>query len=115
MDSFIGIVVTILVVFALYRTIRTHNTTGKTYRPQPKRHSLTKKSSADNVIAFFKKLDLESIASEAELAQIVQEKNIEKFDELLPPNLLCEGYGRRMFDVGGTKAWIAQNFHCKLL
>ncbi|SER90270.1 DEAD/DEAH box helicase [Halopseudomonas bauzanensis] len=67
-------------------------------------------TSADNVTAFFKQLDLESIASEAELAQIVQEKNIEKFDELLPPNLLCEGYGRRMFDVGGTKAWIAQNF-----
>ncbi len=44
--------------------------------------------------------------SEYRLAEIVPEKALEKFDDLLPENLLTEGYGLRMFDIESTSEWL---------
>ncbi|MGL4431700.1 MAG: DEAD/DEAH box helicase [Plesiomonas shigelloides] len=46
------------------------------------------------------------LPSASELAALVPEKQIEKYDEYLPQMLLDEGYGRRAFDVEGTVSWI---------
>lgn len=47
--------------------------------------------------------------SNTELAECVADKYKEKYDEFLPEALLNEGYGRRMFDIVGTYAWIADS------
>lgn len=62
------------------------------------------------------RVDLLSILDAAlpnttELANLVPEKEIEKYDELLPNGLLTEGYGRRAFDVPGAISWIQVNCH----
>ncbi|MGL5336352.1 MAG: DEAD/DEAH box helicase [Enterovibrio sp.] len=44
--------------------------------------------------------------SEIDLATLVKEKEIEKYDQYLPKSLLNEGYGRRAFDVEGAFRWI---------
>jgi ATP-dependent helicase Lhr and Lhr-like helicase len=41
-----------------------------------------------------------------ELASMVPEKMIEKYDEYLPEALLDEGFGRRAFDIDGALLWI---------
>jgi ATP-dependent helicase Lhr and Lhr-like helicase len=46
------------------------------------------------------------LPSAIELAALVPEKEIEKYDEYLPESLLEEGYGRRAFDVSGAFYWI---------
>lgn len=46
------------------------------------------------------------LPSNTELAQCVPEKYIEKYDELLPSELLDEGYGKKVFDTISTKIWL---------
>ncbi|MDS1310748.1 DEAD/DEAH box helicase [Marinobacter xiaoshiensis] len=68
------------------------------------------KTSSDDVLACFKGVLQKELPSEYELADMVPEKHIEKFDELLPEDLLTEGYGRRMFDLLGAHAWLKNQF-----
>ena len=44
--------------------------------------------------------------TETELAKFVKEKKVDKYDDLLPDDLLTEGYGQRAFDSKGAKSWI---------
>ena len=44
----------------------------------------------------------------AELAALVQNKKTEKYDYLLPEDLLEKGYGARAFDVHGAVTWISE-------
>lgn len=56
------------------------------------------------------RLILQKILTEAtevastELAELVADKTIEKYDEFLPENLLAKGYGLKQFDVFGLAA-----------
>ena len=44
----------------------------------------------------------------AELAKLVENKQTEKYDHLLPEELLNESYGARAFDIDGTIDWITE-------
>jgi ATP-dependent Lhr-like helicase len=46
------------------------------------------------------------IPSEAEIASTVPEKAVGKYDELLPENILCDGYGNATFDSQGAMTWL---------
>ncbi|TOC26276.1 hypothetical protein, partial [Vibrio parahaemolyticus] len=46
------------------------------------------------------------LPSETELAQSVLEKQIDKFDEFLPEDILSIGYGTKAFDINGAKEWL---------
>lgn len=48
------------------------------------------------------------LPSATELAALVPEKEIEKYDEYLPEALLEEGYGRRAFDVDAALCWVGK-------
>ena len=48
--------------------------------------------------------------SNTQLAEIVMEKCIDKFDHYLPDELLNEGYGQRAFDVEATITWLRTKF-----
>lgn len=48
------------------------------------------------------------LPSATELAALVPEKEIEKYDEYLPVALLEESYGRRAFDVDGALCWVGK-------
>lgn len=54
----------------------------------------------------FKMVLSSAMPTEYELADMLPEKHVEKFDELLPNDLLTEGFGRRMFDVKGAEEWL---------
>lgn len=41
--------------------------------------------------------------TEYQLAELVQDKNIEKYDQYLPPDLLNKGFGRSHFDIDGMR------------
>ncbi|MCZ6802900.1 MAG: DEAD/DEAH box helicase [Proteobacteria bacterium] len=53
----------------------------------------------------------DGVYDDLELASIipVEHKNIEKYDEFLPENLLSEGYGRRAFNSSGIKNWLNEH------
>ncbi len=42
-----------------------------------------------------------------QLAQLVEDKIIEKYDEFLPNELLTKGFGRRCYDIHGMRCCIA--------
>ena len=44
----------------------------------------------------------------AELAKLVENKETQKYDHLLPEELLNEDYGARAFDIDGTVVWITE-------
>ena len=48
----------------------------------------------------------ENKPSNTDLAKLVKNKQTEKYDYLLPENLLNEGYGAKAFDVDSTIDWI---------
>ena len=48
----------------------------------------------------------ENKPSNTDLAKLVKNKQPEKYDYLLPENLLNEGYGAKAFDVDSTIDWI---------
>lgn len=51
-----------------------------------------------------------SDTSNADLAKPVKNKDIEKYDHLLPEELLNLSYGEKAFDVKSTLKWISENF-----
>ena len=51
-----------------------------------------------------------SDASNADLAKPVKNKDIEKYDHLLPEELLNLSYGEKAFDVKSTLKWLSVNF-----
>jgi len=63
-------------------------------------------TSIKDVTYCLKNMCSRTFPSNTELAQWVPEKNIEKYDELLPCELLEEGYGKKVFDTIGTKKWL---------
>lgn len=66
------------------------------------------KSNVEEVKRFLSMLNAEPLPSESDLAASVVEKNIEKFDEYLPNDLLNIGYGSRAFNVKNLKSWLNQ-------
>lgn len=64
------------------------------------------KTTSDSVISSLRGVLQAGLPSDSELAEAVPEKHLEKFDELLPEDLLTEGFGRRMFDIDGTEDWL---------
>lgn len=49
-----------------------------------------------------------SMPTEIELANVltIEQKRIEKYDDLLPDSLLSQGFGKRAFNLTATKLWI---------
>ncbi|GAA6206386.1 DEAD/DEAH box helicase [Thalassotalea sp. SU-HH00458] len=68
------------------------------------------KSNVEEVKRLLSKLNAESLPSESDLAASVVEKNIEKFDEYIPNDLLNFGYGSRAFNIADTKSWLTNQF-----
>lgn len=68
-------------------------------------------ASKDEVANYLAGLKEDAIPTELELAKTLktEQKHIEKYDEYLSEELLSEGFGRRTFDIRGTKKWIEQN------
>lgn len=64
------------------------------------------KASLESVRSILLKLASTELPTETELAQQVQEKRIEKFDEFLPESILSIGYGAKAFDNFNTKEWL---------
>lgn len=64
------------------------------------------KTSSDEVMGRFNRALGKGLPSEYELAGMIPEKHVEKFDELLPDDLLTEGFGRRMFDPQAAENWL---------
>ncbi|MCU7836064.1 MAG: DEAD/DEAH box helicase [gamma proteobacterium symbiont of Taylorina sp.] len=57
---------------------------------------------------FIQSISEKDIPSNAELAEFIENKQIEKYDYLLPDNLLNEGYGAKAFDIVGTIDWLTK-------
>jgi ATP-dependent Lhr-like helicase len=68
------------------------------------------KSNAESIVSCIKELSKQCTPSNTELAKLVVEKKIEKYDEFLPEELLNVGYGCRAFDVEATYKWL--KIHC---
>lgn len=69
------------------------------------------KSTLEDVSAELQNLSHSQLPSETQLAQVVPEKNTEKFDEFLPKGVLDIGYGAKAFDVKGAKEWLISKFN----
>ncbi|WP_193944716.1 hypothetical protein [Photobacterium frigidiphilum] len=65
-------------------------------------------ASIDDVAQCLKSTVKTGLPTEAELAKMVDEKLIEKYDEYLPDELLCEGYGYRAFDCVKAEAYLTK-------
>ncbi|RAS63562.1 ATP-dependent Lhr-like helicase [Vibrio diazotrophicus] len=66
------------------------------------------KTTVKDIMAFLTSLNYNNLPTESELAELVKEKKVDKFDEYLPDSLLIEGYGSRAFDIHGTTEWLNQ-------
>tara|TARA_R110002033_G_scaffold20300_4_gene51481 strand:- start:9708 stop:9959 length:252 start_codon:yes stop_codon:yes gene_type:complete len=64
------------------------------------------KISIENVKAILLTFAQAQFSNETMLAESVLEKQIEKFDEFLPDDVLSIGYGAEIFDTIDTKKWI---------
>ena len=64
------------------------------------------KTSVEEIKCFLSQLMKTELPSNSELASLVKEKSIEKYDEYLPEQLLNEGYGYRAFDTIETFRWL---------
>jgi ATP-dependent Lhr-like helicase len=64
------------------------------------------KSNPESIVACLNELAQQNFSSNMELAKLVIEKKIEKYDEFLPDELLDVGYGCRAFDVKSTQHWL---------
>lgn len=63
------------------------------------------------VINTFKRLIKDKVVTNTELAEIIVErevKHLEKYDYLLPEQLLNIGYGAKVFDVNGALKWVSE-------
>ena len=70
------------------------------------------KSNAESIVSCIKGLSKQCASSNTELAKLVVEKKIEKYDEFLPEELLNVGYGYRAFDVEATNIWLKIIVNC---
>lgn len=66
-------------------------------------------SKKEDLIKFFKEFVNSDLPTDADLAMVIEDKNVEKFDSFLPKELLNEGYGRRTFDINSTIKWIKES------
>lgn len=64
------------------------------------------KSQLHDVLAALKTLASEKLPTENELAASVPEKQLEKFDEFLPDDLLSLGYGAKVFEIKAALNWL---------
>ncbi|WP_027251200.1 DEAD/DEAH box helicase [Photobacterium halotolerans] len=69
------------------------------------------KASVEDVMTTIRSLASTQLPSETELANSVLEKQIEKFDHLLPEEILSIGYGAKVFDINRAKEWLLSNVH----
>lgn len=67
-------------------------------------------ASVDEVSRCLKRMCNKSLPSSSDLAELVPDKYVEKYDEFLPDILLAYGYGRRAFDIRGTENWLTCSF-----
>jgi ATP-dependent Lhr-like helicase len=63
-------------------------------------------ASVESVHDFFQSVLQRGVPTEKELAIGVPEKQVEKFDEFLPLDLLNEGFGQRAFECSATQQWL---------
>ena len=63
---------------------------------------------SSDVSGYLKSFNEDSKPTNAELAKLVNNKQTEKYDHLLPEELLNEDYGARAFDIDGTIDWITK-------
>ena len=63
---------------------------------------------SSDVSGYLKSFNEGSKPTNAELAKLVKNKQTEKYDHLLPEELLNEDYGARAFDIDGTIDWITK-------
>ena len=61
---------------------------------------------SSDVSGHLKSFSKDNRPTNAELAKLVKNKQTEKYDHLLPEELLNEDYGARAFDIDGTIDWI---------
>ena len=61
---------------------------------------------SSDISGYLKSFNEENRPTNAELAKLVNNKQTEKYDHLLPEELLNEDYGARAFDIDGTIDWI---------
>ncbi|EEQ3755784.1 ATP-dependent helicase, partial [Escherichia coli] len=52
---------------------------------------------------------LSGLPSEFELAAVVPDKHLDKYDEYLPESLLAKGYGAKAYDIEGTSIWLQKH------
>lgn len=67
-----------------------------------------RESDENEIISIFYKLLREQRPLSVNLARSALDKEIEKFDNLLSEELLCENYAAKKFDVDGTYDWIGK-------
>ncbi len=65
-------------------------------------------ASSSDVSSHLRSFSKDNRPTNAELAKLVENKQAEKYDHLLPEELLNEDYGARAFDIDGTIGWIAE-------
>lgn len=63
---------------------------------------------SSDVSRHLKSFSKDNRPNNAELAKLVENKQTEKYDHLLPEELLNEDYGARAFDIDGTINWITE-------
>jgi ATP-dependent Lhr-like helicase len=64
------------------------------------------KTSLEDVKATLQALAQAQLPNETMLAEFVLEKQVEKFDEYLPEEVLSIGYGTKTFNTNGAKKWL---------
>jgi Lhr-like helicase len=67
------------------------------------------------VLAAFRCLASGKLPTENELAVLAPEKQIEKFDEFLPDDILSLGYGAKVFDISSTKKWLNSYYNTSII
>lgn len=67
------------------------------------------KAALESVRSVLQQLASETLPTEKELAKEVLEKQIDKFDEFLPNDILSIGYGVKAFDISNTQKWLFKN------
>ena len=63
---------------------------------------------SSDISRYIKSFSKDNRPTNAELAKLVKNKQTEKYDHLLPEELLNEDYGARAFDIDGTIDWITK-------
>ncbi|WP_230657412.1 DEAD/DEAH box helicase [Psychrobacter sp. I-STPA10] len=60
------------------------------------------------VIEFLQQLAQNPLPTATEIAKLIPNKRVQKFDQYLPEDLLCIGYGAQAFDVQQLSDWLRQ-------